>query len=209
MFFQSYYRIRLLISLMMSFTIVNSASASDLNDGAINGIIDDRRSGDFRSNTGVEWRLISDNVMGGLSTGQLILDKHKGKECLRMRGDVTTENNGGFLQIALSLSDIAQPGSDVFDASAYSGVELEVSGNDENYNIHFRTGGLWFPWQSYRASFTAVDSWQTIRIPFASLQPYKTIQTFSPKELIRIGLVAIGRKFQADLCLASVKFYSE
>jgi len=55
--------------------------------------------------------------------------------------------------------------------------------------------------------FDADDRWQTIRIPFASLKPYKTTQKFSPEELIRIGVVAISRNFKADLCLASLRFY--
>ena len=197
------------VSLIFITIFMNSTLANDSVSGLSNGIIDDRSSGDFRSNSGVKWRLISDQVMGGLSSGQLMLDNYKGKNCLRMRGDVTTENNGGFLQMALSLSDLPRSGHDTFDASAYSGVELEVSGNNENYNIHLRTSGLWFPWQSYRSSFTTSDNWQALRIPFASLQPYKTTRAFSQNKLIRIGLVAIGREFKADLCLARIRFYSE
>ena len=96
-----------------------------------------------------------------------------------------------------------------FDASAYTGVEIDVSGNNQNYNIHFRTNDLWFPWQSYRASFKATPVWQTHRIPFTQLEPYITMHDFSKDEIIQIGLVAIGKEFEADLCLASIKFYSE
>ena len=209
MCFHSQLRVSVLLSLMIVTSMINSVSATTRDNTLTDGIVDDRRSGDLRSNVGVEWRLITDGVMGGLSSGQLVLDEHRGKACLRMSGDVTTENNGGFLQIALSLTDIAKSEKDVFDASYYSGVELEVSGNDETYNIHFRTDDLWFPWQSYRASFKVHDRWQTIRVPFASLKPYKTTRKFSPEELIRIGIVAIGRDFKADLCLASLRFYRE
>ena len=209
MFFHFQITIRFLLSLMIVTSMINSVSASSLDNTIADGIVDDRRSGDFRSNTGVEWQLITDGVMGGLSSGQLVLDEYRGKACLRMRGDVSTENNGGFVQVALSLTDIPGSKKGVFDASDYSGVEIEVSGNDETYNIHFRTEGLWFPWQSYRASFDAHDRWQKIRIPFASLKPYKTTQKFSPEELIRIGVGAIGRDFKADLCLASLRFYRE
>jgi hypothetical protein len=147
--------------------------------------------------------------MGGLSSGQLTLDNYKGRNCLRMHGDVTTENNGGFIQFALSLQGLSLSEDDTFDASAYAGVELEVSGNNESYNIHFRTSYLWFPWQSYRSSFTASDDWQVLRVPFSSLQPYKTSRAFSQDKIKRIGLVAIGRKFKADLCLAGIRFYRE
>lgn len=167
-----------------------------------NSIIDDRSTADLYANTGTQWRLVTDQVMGGVSNGELALDNYLGRKCLRMRGDVSTENNGGFVQMALDLT-----GNDVFDASAYSGVELAIAGNNEEYNVHFRTDGLWFPWQSYRASFNVTEQWQTIRIAFAELRPYKTTQTFTQNKLKRIGIVAIGREFQADLCLAGIRFY--
>lgn len=190
------------ISLMIFSGLTSFVNAA----AAVNSelIIDDRSNEDISSNLGTRWRLITDDVMGGLSSGTLTLDTYKGKDCLRMRADVTTENNGGFVQISLPLSPQGE-----FDASAYTGVEIEVAGNDEQYNIHFRTDGLWFPWQSYRASFTANSDWQKYRIPFASLEKYRTMRSFSADELERIGLVAIGREFKADLCLASIKFYTE
>jgi len=180
---------------------INIAVANNTRDDLV---IDNRSNNDLNSNLGTKWQLVTDKVMGGLSQGQLTLDSYKGKKCLRMRGDVTTENNGGFVQIALSLSK-----QDVLDASAYRGVEIEVAGNNEVYNIHFRTGDLWFPWQSYRSSFTASRDWQIYRVPFSELEKYKTSQGFSQDEIKRIGLVAIGREFQADLCLADIRFYHD
>ena len=156
------------------------------------------------SKLGTEWRLFTDTVMGGVSTGNIAVDNHNGKNCLRMRGNVSTENNGGFAQMALSLSE-----KGIFDASDYAGLEFEVSGNNEGYNLHLRTDGLWFPWQSYRASFNATPDWQTVRIPFSELEAYKTSQNFRPDKLARIGLLGIGRNFQADICLASIRFYAE
>ncbi|WP_341328806.1 CIA30 family protein [Methylotuvimicrobium sp. KM2] len=167
-------------------------------------VIDDRSSGNLKSNLGMEWRLVSDQVMGGVSKGIIKLDTHKGRDCLRMQGDVSTEQNGGFVQMALSLSD-----EDNFDASAFDGIVFEVAGNNEDYNIHFRTSDLWFPWQSYRAEFHTTDDWQIVRIPFANLDAYKTSQKFLQRNLKRIGLVAIGRDFRVDLCLGSLRFYSE
>lgn len=186
-----------LCSSLFLMCVVNTVSANSL-------IIDDRSSGDLRSNLGEEWRLVTDDVMGGVSSGTINLHSYKARNCLRMQGDVSTENNGGFVQIALNLVE-----SGSFDASAYDGIELEISGNNESYNIHLRTAGLWFPWQSYRSTFDATNDWQTVRIPFAELEAYKTSQSFNANKIKRIGIVAIGREFQADLCMASVKFYAE
>jgi len=172
-------------------------SASDL-------IIDDRTSGSYRSNLGTEWQLVTDQVMGGVSDGELTLDNYNKRNCLRMRGDVSTENNGGFVQIALPMSE-----QDDFDATDYTGIELEVAGNNEPYNIHIRTSGLWFPWQSYRFTFQATTDWNTLRFPFTEIKPYKTNKSFQQHRLMRIGMVGIGRDFQASLCVASVKLYKE
>lgn len=148
------------------------------------------------------WRLVSDQVMGGRSDGTLEWSHLNGRDCLRMRGTVTTENNGGFLQMARDLA-----GGNVFDASDYTGVLLEVAGNGERYNLHLRTDGLWFPWQSYRQSFVAQPEWREIRLPFSEITAYRTDKVFRPEKLVRVGLVAIGRNFEADLCLSRFSFY--
>lgn len=189
--------INLSTGLLIALGAWNIVLANDL-------IIDDRTSGNLYSNLGTQWRLVTDQVMGGLSNGDLTLDSYKGRNCLRMRGDVSTGNNGGFVQMALDLTK-----DESFDASPYAGVELSVSGNNERYNIHFRTTDLWLPWQSYRFSYTATPEWQTIRIPFANLEAYKTTTKFRKDKLKRIDLVGIGRNFQADLCVASIKFYAD
>lgn len=189
-----------LINLLISFSInlgaYNIVSAEDL-------IIDDRTSGNKSSSLGAQWRLVTDQIMGGVSNGDLTLDSYKGRNCLRMHGDVSTDNNGGFVQIALDLTK-----DKPFDASAYIGVELSVAGNNERYNVHFRTTDLWLPWQSYRFSFEATPEWQTIRIPFTNLEAYRTATKFHKNKLKRIGLVGIGRDFKADLCVGSIKFYA-
>lgn len=190
------------------FILINLSIAFLINVGACNIvlatdlIIDDRSSGDLSSGLGTQWRLVTDQVMGGVSSGDLTVDNYKDKDCLRMRGKVSTENNGGFVQMALDLT-LDEP----FDASPYDGIELSVSGNNERYNTHLRTTDLWFPWQSYRFSFEATADWQIIRVPFTSLEAYRTTAKFHKNKLKRIGLVGIGRNFQADLCVASIKFY--
>lgn len=190
----------ILINLLIGFTINlgvwHIVLAEDL-------IIDDRTSDNLNSSLGTQWRLVTDQVMGGVSNGELTLDNYKGKNCLRMRGDVSTDNNGGFVQIAL---DLAQDES--LDASAYAGIELSISGNNERYNIHIRTTELWLPWQSYRFSFKATPDWQIIRIPFVNLEAYRTTTKFHQDKLKRIGLVGIGRDFQADMCVSSIRFYA-
>ncbi|MFO8024302.1 CIA30 family protein [Thiohalophilus sp.] len=164
--------------------------------------IDTRDSGNRHASSGNQWRLITDQVMGGVSQGQLNPDTVDGQPCLHMQGDVSLENNGGFVQIGLDLSNEV-----LRDVSAYTGLMLEVYGNNEQYNVHLRTADIWLPWQSYRATFTATPQWQTIFLPFADFEPHRISTEFDITHLERIGLVAIGRQFRADLCIGKIGFY--
>jgi hypothetical protein len=165
-------------------------------------VIDDRSSGDYSTGTGGEWRLVTDTVMGGVSNGQLTVEEIDGRRCLRLRGEVRTENNGGFIQAALDLET-----QRVRDASAFDGVVIDVYGNDETYSLHLRQDGLWLPWQAFRASFTAPPEWQTHYLPFEQFLPHKTSAALKPDRLKRIGVVAIGRAFSADLCVGRIGYY--
>ena len=165
-------------------------------------VIDDRRSGDYSTGNGGDWRLVTDTVMGGVSNGQLTVEEIDGRPCLRLRGEVRTENNGGFIQAALDLET-----SRVRDASAFDGVVIDVYGNGETYSLHLRQDGLWLPWQAFRASFTASPEWRTHYLPFAQFQPHKTSASLKRDRLKRIGVVAIGRAFSADLCVGRIGYY--
>ena len=167
-------------------------------------IIDDRRTGDMESVLGGSWRMVTDGVMGGISSGELSLGTIDNKPCLHLRGDVRLENNGGFIQAALDVED-----TEAADASGYHGLLLKVYGNNQEYNLHLRTGDVWLPWQSYRASFKAHASWQTVRLPFTEFTGYRIGKKLDLKRLERIGLVAIGRAFSADLCIGELALYRD
>jgi len=165
-------------------------------------IIDNRESGGLVSALGTEWRVVTDGVMGGVSEGTLTPDRAAGRDCLRLSGDVSLRNRGGFIQAVLDLQ-----GTGAFDASGYAGVELEIHGNDEPYNLHLRTADVWLPWQSYRVSFQAPAHWQRVRLPFSAFRGYRISKPLDTSRLRRIGVAAIGRTFRADLCIGSVYLY--
>jgi len=87
------------------------------------GIIDDLSREPPLAAIGSDWQLLTDQVMGGVSKGTMFREAVAGRAAMRMRGDVSLENNGGFIQIALDLS----PDGGAVDASAWSGIELDVS----------------------------------------------------------------------------------
>jgi hypothetical protein len=164
--------------------------------------LDDRSSGTTQALNGNYWRLFTDGVMGGVSSGQLTVETVAGRSCLRMQGAVRLENNGGFVQMALDLGEAAE--SSLTDSG---GLELDVFGNGERYNLHLRTDYMQHPWQSYRASFTAAAGWRTLRLPFAAFEPHRLEQPLQTARIRRIGLVGIGRRFDADLCLGRLALF--
>ena len=166
-------------------------------------LIDDFSSQDFVSKLGTRWRGVSDQVMGGISEASVAQGMIDGRPCLRLTGDVRLENDGGFIQAAL---DLALSG-DTLDASGYTGVRLVVRGNGERYSVHLRTPDNVRPWQSYRAHFMAGSDWQAIELPFETFAPYRLDAPLDITRLRRIGLVAIGRAFYADLAISELSFY--
>jgi Complex I intermediate-associated protein 30 (CIA30) len=165
--------------------------------------VDDFSRDDLISRLGTPWRGFSDQVMGGISKGTIALVKIDGRRALRLSGDVRLENNGGFIQAAL---DLAREGQ-TLDVSAYTGVFLIVRGNGKRYGVHLRTPECVRPWQSYRAGFMAEAERREIRLPFDQFQPYRLTEPLGVAHLRRIGLVAIGRAFHADLAVSAVGFY--
>lgn len=153
---------------------------------------------------GTDWRFAADTVMGGVSSGAIKRVEMDGRAALRLQGQVSLENNGGFIQAALPLA----PGGATMDAHKAAGLELSVRGNGHIYAVHLRTDMLDRPWQSYRCEFQAVATWQTIRLPFSRFAPYRTEQQLDLRKLVRLGLVAIGREFQVDLAVSKLSFYT-
>ena len=164
-------------------------------------IIDERTAGDTTA-AGKPWYFVSDGVMGGVSDGRLSPDLVEGRPCLRLQGEVRLDNNGGFIQGAIDIPDDVRA-----VIAGYTGVLVDVFGNGEAYNLHLRSRDLWLPWQSYRASFTAGPQWQTVRLPFDQFTAYRTAKALDPARLKRIGIVAIGRAFSADVCVARLGLY--
>jgi len=166
-------------------------------------LIDDFSNPSLISKLGTQWRGVSDQVMGGVSEVTIAHNANEDRLFLRISGDVRLENNGGFIQAAL---DLASAGGSV-DGSGFGGVRLVVRGNGEQYSVHRRTPDNVRSWQSYRAHFTAEPDLKSISIPFSAFTPYRIDTLLDTKRLRRIGLVAIGRAFRADLSVFEVGFY--
>lgn len=166
-------------------------------------LIDDFSSPDLVSTLNTAWRGVSDQVMGGVSRASVAREMIGGRPHLRLSGNVRLENNGGFVQAALDLAAAAG----TFDATGFAGLRITTRGNGEAYAVHLRTVDVRRPWQSYRAQFVAGARWARISLPFDGFVPHRLSAALDVRGLRRIGLVAIGRAFTADLMVSELAFY--
>ena len=148
------------------------------------------------------WAFFTDGVMGGLSQGKATISNINGIDCYHMSGNVTTENNGGFIQIRNQLKP-------TISTKQYNGIYLKVYGNNEDYSIHIRTAMTMAPWQYYKFSFKTYNKWKEIKAPF---KEFIRSNAYQPSNLIgqkikSIGLVAGFKDFNADICLSEIGFY--
>ena len=157
---------------------------------------------EFCESSTTRWCFVTDKVMGGVSEGNLEINKSEDITYYKMTGNVSTLNNGGFIQFRTVLKN--HPKNKLFD-----GVRIKVRGNNEKYAIHIRTKYLFLPWQYYEASFMATKEWDIIEIPFNQFNKSNFYQPsdVSSTDIKTIGVVAIGRDFQAEIDLAFIELY--
>lgn len=155
----------------------------------------------FEAQPEKRWRFFTDSVMGGVSTGKVDFVTENGKKHARLTGHVSTENNGGFIQIRTDLPGAAPDGA--------VGVRALVRGNDQEYFVHLRTAGTVLPWQYFQAGFTAGTEWKEIRLPFTSFQASGRLLRSVPSadSLKSAAIVAYGRDHDAEIEISEIGFY--
>lgn len=156
---------------------------------------------DFSGTPQTRWEFISDQVMGGVSTGQVTLRPENGQTVLHLAGSVSTANKGGFIQARLKLPDRLSKDAE--------GLEVKVKGNGQTYYIHARTSGTVLPWNFYQAPFDTTEDWQVLRIPFQQFEAQGVLlrNTLAADAVKSVAVVAFGRDHTADVSVASIAFY--
>ena len=150
------------------------------------------------TNQSQQWSFITDKVMGGVSTGKFIVEKVDGVMCYRMIGDVSTKNNGGFIQSRVGV---------YLNSNDFEGIRLKIRGNNNEYFVHLRAPRM-MPWNYYYAEFYATNEWQIIELPLSSFKYSRNQKQGIDFRIIRsIGLVAYGKDFTAQLDIANIELY--
>ena len=147
------------------------------------------------------WQFIADTVMGGVSTGKLEFIHDNGDIYARMTGDVSTENNGGFIQFQMKFVNPLPEEA--------LGLRLVVRGNIQRYFVHLRTSGTFLPWQYYQAGVDVTKRWKEVLLPFKDFEASGAFLKAapSPEELQSIGVVAFGRDHKAEIDVLEVSFF--
>jgi hypothetical protein len=166
-------------------------------------LIDDFSNPGRMSALGTFWRGFTDQVMGGVSTASSKIETIDGRPALRLSGDVSLKNNGGFIQVALPLTGSGAP----LDVSAYRGIRLSVRGNGETYHLHLRTTTTTLPWQYYHAAFPAGSQWATVELFFDGFEPAAMKTKLDPSRLTRLAVVASKKEFRADIAVSKIEFF--
>ena len=124
-----------------------------------------------------EWTYIADNVMGGVSKGGVEFNIVDGGVYALLSGNVSTENNGVFIQIRRKLKNI--------DLSRAKSIRLYAKGNDEKYYIFLKTTGTMLPWQYYSYEFTVNEEYNEYIMPIKDFNKSGTIlaKQINPKKL--------------------------
>lgn len=182
----------ILKALALAVAVIASAPQASANDMLID---------DFESAPEMRWRFFADTVMGGVSQGNVAFASEGTETYARMRGQVSTANNGGFIQMRIALKEPVPADAE--------GVRLVVRGNDQRYFVHLRTGGTVLPWQYYQAGFMATGDWTEVRLPLGAFKASGGMLRRTPraKGLTSLGVVAFGRDHDADVSVREVGFY--
>ena len=150
------------------------------------------------------WKMISDQVMGGASQGQLVRlhEDTFSYDCLQ--GNVSLANNGGFIQMQMNLKEVSHLSKPFAE---YDGIFIELMGKPHVYNLHFKSSQLWLPWQSFRKPINVTDQWQRFFVPFSDFESHRTFSSFKPAKATRFAIVAIGEAFDAKVCVRRFGVY--
>lgn len=163
---------------------VGAVAASERED-SVKSIITDFDS----SVESAQWRTVDDNVMGGLSQGNLVITQ---ASTGLFSGTISLENNGGFSSVRRGIDGLAVGLDDA--------IALRIKGDGRQYQFRLKmdTSDRAI---SYRAEFnTTADEWTTVSLPLSSFEPVFRGRVVAdaaplvPSEVEEIGLLLASKQ---------------
>jgi len=116
---------------------------------------------EFDGKDGMNWQVVNDGVMGGLSEGKLTPNQ---AGTMMFSGMLSLENNGGFSTF--------RSGDLKLDLSNDLGMLLRVKGDGRKYQVRLATDALFRGMEvSFAAQFaTEKGEWIEVKVPFAAFK---------------------------------------
>jgi monofunctional biosynthetic peptidoglycan transglycosylase len=103
---------------------------------------------DFKPEKRLEWQIINDGVMGGISEG---LFKINPDQTADFQGNVSLENNGGFTSVRALLKEAS--------SGSFQKIVVRSRGDGKTYSFRIRTDSN-FDGVAYACNFRAIkDEW--------------------------------------------------
>ncbi len=138
--------------------------------------------------TGYDWRIVNDGVMGGLSTSAAMLDDNS----LLFEGKVSLENNGGFASIRSPYGD--------YDLSAYTTVKIRCRGGGQQIAFSLVKEPQWYL-PNYKALFSPTEEWQVFEFELTEFAQYKIGRKTGNKlsestlsQIIQMNFITMSKK---------------
>ena len=142
------------------------------------------------------WYDYTDQVMGGKSK----LSANFTEGVVKLDGEVTTKNNGGFVRLAHRPNEINKNAK---------GIKFKAKGNNEAYEVHVTLKGMKMPpWSYLSTSFDVNDQWNEYQILFSDLKKNGMMAaSMKPKNIREISIAGYGRDFNVDLELKDIELF--
>ena len=141
-------------------------------------------------NKRLDWKVVDDGVMGGLSEGKLAISDDG---VLKFSGKLSLENNGGFSSIRTRTVDL--------DLADSAGLVARVRGDGRTYQMRLGSDARYRGMEvSFMAEFeTEKGKWTEVKVPFGDLVGSfrgRSLpdEDFNPAVVRRLGLLLADKK---------------
>jgi monofunctional biosynthetic peptidoglycan transglycosylase len=130
------------------------------------------------------WAILSDNVMGGVSEGQI----EYGSTSFTVKGIVSLKNRGGFVSLKSTFGNL--------DLSAFKTVKIKFRSTAQKYAFTLENSRRWYE-PAYKHEFSAkeINKWKTVFMDLYSFDEEQIGQPTGNKankkileSILRIGI---------------------
>jgi NADH dehydrogenase [ubiquinone] 1 alpha subcomplex assembly factor 1 len=137
-----------------------------------------------------DWVLVTDNVMGGVTTAQLTYTE----DALLLTGDLSLKNFGGFASVKTPFQ--------TFDVSAYQGVEIRFRATGQSFVFTLENSRNWTRPNYKSPVFKSKNGqWETVRLYFKAFKEYQIgeptgvgLPAEKLSQMVRLGCMTAEKK---------------